>query len=259
MDNRKVSKSNNDYKKLAELRKKNFELTMNTMRELDISDQMLIQNVLMIDELTKTANRLTSRLRDWVAWPVPEARREVSDNLKLTELVSTMSKATLVNDIHSRAKLPEHFGTKDLNWDVIQAAAAQIKQLFDFKDYLESELDKMMEKTAPNMRAVCGSMIGAKLISIAGSLKRVAEFPSGTVQLLGAEKALFRHLKTGARCPKHGIIVQHPLLANAPRKERGRVARVFADKISIAAKVDYFKGSFIGDLLNERLDKVRFK
>ena len=111
-----------------------------------------------------------------------------------------------------------------------------------------------MDELCPNTKAVCGVLTGAKLIEHAGSLKRLSEMPASTIQILGAEKALFRHMKTGAKPPRHGIIVHHPLIAKAPEKIHGKIARALADKISIASKVDYFQGKFIGDKLKKELE-----
>ena len=111
-----------------------------------------------------------------------------------------------------------------------------------------------MDGFCPNIKAVCDVMIAAKLMEHAGSLKRLSEMPASTIQILGAEKALFRHMKTGAKPPRHGVIVSHSLIANSPEKMHGRIARTLADKISIAAKVDYFKGQFIGDKLRKELE-----
>jgi len=86
-------------------------------------------------------------------------------------------------------------------------------------------------------------------------LKKLAEMPSSTIQLLGAEKALFRHMRTGAKVPKHGILIQHPLMAKTKKEIHGKVARALADKISIAAKVDYFKGKFVADKLKKMLEE----
>jgi nucleolar protein 56 len=85
-------------------------------------------------------------------------------------------------------------------------------------------------------------MIGARLFSLAGSLYKLSKYPASTIQTLGAEKAMFRHLKTGDRPPKYGILVLHPLVAKSKRDDRGRVARTLAAKISLAAKIDYFGG-----------------
>ena len=92
---------------------------------------------------------------------------------------------------------------------------------------------------------------GARLIALAGSFERLATLPASTIQILGAEKALFRHIKTGAKSPKHGVILQHPLVLDA--KAKGKAARQVADKISIAARIDFFKGEFRGDILIKEL------
>ena len=136
--------------------------------------------------------------------------------------------------------------------------AKKIKEMYEFKQMQTEYLEKVMKEYCPNISAVAGESIGAKLLALAGSLKRLAFFPASTVQLLGAEKSLFRHLRTGARPPRHGVIVQHPLVASASQKDHGKRARALADKISLAAKIDYFKGEFIGEKLRTDLEK-RFK
>ena len=124
-------------------------------------------------------------------------------------------------------------------------------------------LTRTMEEMAPNVRAVAGALLGARLIAIAGSLQNLAMRPASTIQVLGAEKALFRSLKTGARPPKHGLIFQHTLLHDAKRWQRGKIARVIAGKLAIAARADAFGGHFIGDKLkadiNKRLEEIHEK
>jgi nucleolar protein 56 len=120
---------------------------------------------------------------------------------------------------------------------------------------MESYVDKTMEEVAPNTRAVAGALLGARLIAIAGSLRNLAMRPASTIQVLGAEKALFRSLKTGARPPKHGLIFQHALLHDAKRWQRGKIARVLAGKLAIAVRTDAFGGRYVGDALKADIDK----
>ena len=113
----------------------------------------------------------------------------------------------------------------------------------------------MVKIIAPNLTAVAGSNVASKLISLAGNLERLSKFPAPKIQLMGAEVALFRHLQTGAKPPKHGVILEHPLVSSAKKHLKGKIARKLADKISIAAKIDFFKGEFMGEYLLETLKK----
>ena len=119
---------------------------------------------------------------------------------------------------------------------------------------LEELIKEDMDEIAPNITNVVGPMIGARLIAQAGGLEKLATLPSSTVQILGAEKALFRFKKEGGRPPKHGVIFQHPYLRKSPKKYRGRIARAVSAKISMAAKADAFTHRDISDELKEKLE-----
>jgi nucleolar protein 56 len=138
-----------------------------------------------------------------------------------------------------------------------------VLEMYELRKNMESYVDQAMKGVAPNTRAVAGALLGARLIAIAGSLQNLAMRPASTIQVLGAEKALFRSLKTGARPPKHGLIFQHALLHDAKRWQRGKIARVLAGKLAIAARTDAFGGRYIGDALmadiNKRLKEIREK
>jgi nucleolar protein 56 len=115
-------------------------------------------------------------------------------------------------------------------------------------------IDGLMAQVAPNIKTVVGGPIGARLISIAGGLKDLARMPASTLQLLGAEKALFRSLHKRGRPPKHGVIYQYPEIRGSPRRLRGKIARALSGKLSIAARVDAMSGEFVGDKLNADLE-----
>ncbi|MEM3570840.1 MAG: C/D box methylation guide ribonucleoprotein complex aNOP56 subunit, partial [Candidatus Bathyarchaeia archaeon] len=146
-------------------------------------------------------------------------------------------------------------GDEDIQF--IQKFCGYTLELFKFRNELEDYVKRIINEVAPNMNELVGPLISARLISIAGSLETLAKMPASTLQVLGAEKALFRALKTGAKPPKHGIIFQHPLIHQSPRWQRGKIARALASKLSIAARIDAFKGEFIGDKLKRDFeDKV---
>jgi nucleolar protein 56 len=120
--------------------------------------------------------------------------------------------------------------------------------LYSVRDTAEKYTDKIMSEVAPNMTSVLGAVLSAKLISLAGGLENIAKMPASTLQVLGAEKALFRTLKTGARPPKHGIIFQYGPIHQSPRWLRGKIARAVAGKLAIAARIDAFGGGKGPDL-----------
>ena len=119
---------------------------------------------------------------------------------------------------------------------------------------LEELIKKDMDEIAPNITNIVGPMIGARLIAQAGGLEKLAILPASTIQILGAEKALFRFKKEGGRPPKHGVIFQHPYIRKSPKKHRGRISRVVSSSISIAAKADAFTHRNISDELKEKLE-----
>jgi nucleolar protein 56 len=119
-----------------------------------------------------------------------------------------------------------------------------------------------MNKIAPNITMTAGATIGARLIARAGGLERMARLPASTIQVLGAEKALFRAIRTGSRPPKHGILFQHEAVHMAPKWQRGKIARTLANKIAIAARIDFYRGEKAGELtgmLEKRLAEIKIK
>jgi nucleolar protein 56 len=133
----------------------------------------------------------------------------------------------------------------------------KIKEIYDLRKDLEDYIEKLMKEIAPNLSEIATPKIGARLILLAGGLKELSLLPSSTIQVLGAEKALFLHLSKGIKPPKHGVIFNHPYLQKLSPKRRGAMARTLASKISIAVKAD-LNGKIIYQKLKEELDK-RFK
>lgn len=234
---------------------KNLQLTKSAVKNSVNDDLLLIQAINSIDELDKAANLLVKRLREWYELYNPEFSRIMENHEKFVEEILNKEKKELLAEMKIA---PEDSIGADLeqeDLEQIRNLTHQIFDLYQLRKLQENYISTLMDEFCTNIKAVCGAIIGAKLIEHAGSLKRLSEMPASTVQILGAEKALFRHMKTGAKSPKHGIIISHPLIAKAPDKLHGKIARALADKISIAAKIDYFQGKFIGDKLREELEK----
>ncbi|MBD3361501.1 hypothetical protein GF358_01785 [Candidatus Woesearchaeota archaeon] len=243
---------------LQKLRQKNLKLIKQKIKDSVSRDILIIQAQNMIDDINLNSAHLTKRLRDWHTLYCPEFSNSIKSNEKFVELISKKQRKELLKELNLKESdsMGANLNKEDLN--IIIQTAKSLNRLYTQKQSIENYIQNVMEEVCPNLLAVTGSAIGAKLLSLSGSLERLSEMPSSTIQLLGAEKALFRHISGKGKSPKHGIIVTHALMNRHSDKEKGRVARVLADKISIAAKVDFFRGNFIGDKLRKDLDK-RFK
>ncbi|MBS3128900.1 hypothetical protein J4410_07195 [Candidatus Woesearchaeota archaeon] len=230
-----------------------------TKRHIALSvthDQLVIQATHHLEELSKILNTLAKRLREWYALYHPETGYHIASHEEFVETITKKNKQQLLKEFHVVDSMGSDLEKKDLE------AIMQLTTLFlntqKIKKEQEDYLFSLLKKHYPNLTALAGPQITAKLITLAGSLKKLMLMPASTVQLLGAEKALFRHLRSKAKPPKHGIILQHSLLQHAPFQQQGKRARVLADKLSIAAKVDYFKGTFIGETLRKEIE-AKFK
>jgi nucleolar protein 56 len=252
--NERISQIPNFYQLM---RKAGITITKNKIKNSVKQDTLVIQAINNIDELDRVANTLIKRLREWYELYLPEFSKKLRDNEKFVELIIKKKKTELLKEINISSKKSMGADLNETNIKPITELAKTITSLYALRESQSQYLESMIKKTYPNMYAITGSQIGAKLISLAGSFEKLAKFPASTIQLLGAEEALFRHLKTGAKSPKYGILHEHPLVTQAKSSERGKVARALGDKISIAVKVDFFKGKFIGDKLRKQLE-VRF-
>ena len=240
---------------LNEFYNKNLELTRLDVKNSVYDDTLIIQSINLVEELDKTINILAKRLREWYELYNPEFSRAIDSHEKFVEEILYKEKEELLKEIKINPEDSIGADLKPEDLEPLRGLTHQIKGLYQLRKYQINYISTLMEKLCPNVKAVCGELIGAKLIEHAGSLRRLSEMPASTIQILGAESALFRHLKTGSKPPRHGIIVHHPLISEAPDKMHGKIARVLADKISIASKVDYFKGKFIGNKLKEKLEE----
>lgn len=233
---------------------KNVEITKSDVKDSVRDDILIIHAINSVEEIDKSVNILVKRLREWYELYNPEFSMAVESHERFVEEILEKEKKDLLKELKIEPSYSIGADLKQEDIEPIKSLAHQVYDLFQLKKSLMNYISTLMDELCPNIKAVCGVITGAMLIDKTGSLKRLSELPASTVQVLGAENALFRHMKTGAKPPRHGVIIHHPLLANAPNKVHGKIARVLADKIAIASKVDYFKGQFIGDKLRKILD-----
>ncbi len=225
-------------KSREELVRKSIEIAKEKISKKDYSEDLIIQAAGLVDETDKTVNLLSRRLRRLALTVYPELCLRVDDNKKIVEILSSKEKAGILAFLGIQKSMG--FECKKEDAEFIKEMAGRTKGLFSTREQASEFIEQKEKKIMPNFSAVAGPSIAAKLLSHAGSLRSLAMMPASTIQLLGAEKALFRHITRGSRCPKYGILFQHPEVQAAPKKARGKVARIIADKLSIAAKIDFF-------------------
>jgi len=249
---------------------------MKVKKTVERRDLLVAQAVQTVDDLDKSLNIFMSRLREWFGLHYPELDRLVDKHETYARLVVNLgtrenftaenleNEGLPKNKAQSIAKVAVASMGADISdedFSKIQDMCRKVLELYGVRQSLEKYVDSVMKEVAPNTRTIGGSLLGARLLALVGGLLNLAKLPASTIQVLGAEKALFRSLKTKARPPKHGIIFQHPLIHDGKRWQRGKIARALAGKLAIAARVDAFNGEYVGDKLKadleKRIDEIR--
>ena len=252
---------------------RNFTVDLAKLRvkgAVEQKDLVVAQTIQTLDDLDRMVNQLMGRLREWYGVHFPELDRLVEKHETYARLVLDLGDREAFSvEILEKASIPKGkaeaiselaensmgAGISDSDLLPIQTLAKNILELYSLRQNMESYVNGTMEEVAPNIKSLVGALLGARLIAISGSLRNLAMRPASTIQVLGAEKALFRSLKTGARPPKHGLIFQAALLHDAKNWQRGKIARALAGKLSIAARADAFGGRYVGDRLKADLER----
>lgn len=245
-------------------------------REAQKRDLLAVQAIRATDDIDKTINLYVARLREWYSIHFPELDELVKEHPEYAKLVyelgdrfnytvENLSKLGYSEEkarkLAEAAKNSIGADLSDFDMNYIKILAGIILDLYKLRSTLDEYIDAVMKEVAPNISALVGPKLGARLLSLAGGLEKLAVLPASTIQVLGAEKALFRALRTGGKPPKHGVIFQHPYIHKSPKWQRGKIARALAAKLSIAAKIDYFSGRLAGDRLvkefEERVEEIK--
>ena len=217
-------------------------------------DRNLVQAIRNLDDQIATINLYNERLHEWYGMHFPELADYAHDERYADLIARYGDRDGIIEELGIEIEsIGSEFDPDDMR--AVQDLADTLYRLYDDRTRTEEYIQGIVEATCPNMCAMLGGPLAARMISLAGGLERLASLPSSTVQLLGAEKAMFRHLKSGKKGPKHGVIYQHPDIHRAPYWQRGNIARALAGKVLIAAKIDQYHGEFRGDVLNDEFKK----
>lgn len=241
------------------------------------NDNHIIQGIATLDALDKGINQGAMRVREWYGWHFPELIKIVSDNGTYAKLVLTIGdKKTLTDErlddianvlnqdldkaeaVIGAAKISMGQAITDEDLAVVLDLARNVSKMADYRRILSESLDKKMGTVAPNLQVVLGTAVAARLISHAGSLTNLAKYPASTLQILGAEKALFRALKTKSATPKYGLLYQSSFIGRAGPKVKGRISRYLANKCSMASRIDCFYDeptNRFGEVLRDQVEQ----
>ena len=242
--------------KIDEIRNTLLKKTREQVRErFGEKDLHIIRAVNSLDELDRVFNQLAEQIIEWYSAHFPELARTLNDNEKYLETVSELGerKNYSINSLEKILKNPEKAAVVEKkaqssmgaelgkeNLQAIQELCKSTLSLREQRNKLSQFIEKETMELLPNFSKISGKLLAGRMLKAAGSFRKLAFSPSSTIQILGAEKALFRHKRTGARPPKYGLLFQHPEVQAAIPKEKGKKARKIAGKLSIAAKQDYF-------------------
>ena len=259
---------------MEKLREFAMQLSSSKITEVSQSpDLHITQAINTLDETDRMINSIGSRMREWYGLHFPELDNLIDSVNGYSQIVLAGKRENISKENFENAGFPESKvemlslvkeksrggDITEKNLGIVQTLAKQILDLFELRKTIEEHIEEQMAEELPNITAVLGAAVGARILAHAGSLKRLSSMPASTIQILGAEKALFRSLKTGANPPKHGILFQHAIVHAAPKWQRGKIARAVAGKAAIAARVDVYGAGLnqtLLDKLNIRVQEI---
>ncbi|MEM5879279.1 MAG: hypothetical protein QXU74_02180 [Candidatus Aenigmatarchaeota archaeon] len=251
----KFAKDQTEFNQL--LTKINIELTKSKIKGAIEKDSFAIQIVKIIEEIDKMTNVLIERLREFYSLHFPEMDKMVQDHRKYAKIIEKYGSREKIEDPELSQIAQKSMGAdfREEEIKTVQSIATEILNFYKLRDVLSEQMEKILREVSPNFTELAGSMLSAKLIAKAGGLEKLAKMPSSAIQLMGAEKSLFRFLHGKGKSPRFGMIYNHPLVLNAPEKLKGKVARIVAAKLSIAAKLDFYSKEYKGDKLKKELEE----
>ena len=229
------------------------------------NDVMIVETINSLEEIEETTGKLIERLREWCTPYLPELEKISNHELYAKIIATETSRRNIIDSgvlDNTHVTLSDNYDVEISESDlmIIRTFAESVYSLYQSKNHLESYIDEKIKDVAPNMYDVAGANLAAKLIAHTHGLENLAKLPSSTIQIIGAEKAIFRHLKTGENPPKHGLIFQHPSIRGSNWWVRGKLARAVASKITIAARKDAFSNDYDSKLkveLDERIEEIK--
>lgn len=234
---------------------------MKCMFDVNRQDKPVINAIALIDQLDKNINSFCMRIKEWFAWHYPELNRLVADNATYVKIVNHIQtrknlmenkddlmegleeicvEPELAKQIYDSACMSSGQDLNEIDLINIKFFCDKVKNLIQYREDIAIYLKDKMKALAPNVSALVGEIVAARLISHSGSLSNLAKYPASTIQILGAEKALFRALKTRGKTPKYGLLYHSSFIGKAAAKNKGKISRYLANKLAMCSRIDFF-------------------
>ena len=217
------------------------------------------------------------RIKEWFSWHFPELGKIISDNYLYIRIVNLIEqrKKLIENKDELKPKLDEITLDPEISKQIIDSAlismgsdisqvdllnikyfSDRVDNLIKYREKLSNYLREKTQNLAPNTSALVGETVTARLISHSGSLSTLAKYPASTIQILGAEKALFRALKTRSATPKYGLLYHSSFIGKAKMKNKGKISRYLANKLAMCSRIDAFSKDVSNDYGNELRNQI---
>jgi len=224
-----------------------------TISSIERRDKLIVQTVSALSDLEKILNAMSERLREWYGLHYPEL--EIKDHERFAEKIAEIGRREGFEEFEKSMGME----LKEGDVEVLKDYARQLKSMYVLRKNIEKYLEKIVPEEIPNLNTMLGSILAARLLSLAGSLERLAKMPSSTIQLLGSEKRLFKFLKSkekDKRPPRFGLLYLHPDISTNKRELQGKIARLLSSKLTLAARADFYTKK---DISKELLDDYKKK
>lgn len=229
-----------------------------TREEIESSvekDQLLVKAVKQLDQLVRDIRDQVERLRDWYGVHFPELEQEITEDDRFVDILEKYGVEK--NNIEPFSQMAEKSTGSDLNEqdrELIENSVSTIASMKNLRDEIEDYVKEGAQEEFQNLSVLLGPVLATRLVALAGGLEELAKKPASTVQMLGAEKALFRHLHGEGSSPKHGVLFHHRFVKNLPEEKRGKMARFLANKSVMAARIDQYGDEDKSGKLREEIE-----
>lgn len=244
-----------------DIRKKALDRTKEDLKQSADRDQYLVKAAKFLDQLNEDIKPDMERLRDWYSLHFPELEEELGDDEELIEILQRGVHRDELEPFQEMAENSTGSPMTEKDQEMLEKTVDLLSDKYKLREELEEYICETAKEEMPNLSKLLGPLLATKLVGIQGSLESLAKQPASTIQMLGAEKALFRYLHGEGTPPKHGVLFEHNFVNSLPEDTRGKMARFMANKAAMAARLDNYgdkdKGKELREEAQQKYDSLK--